>query len=69
MRPGRKIEHHHMKAMLYKRHTVKLKTNSIIGLNKVGIKFEFYKRSSNLEKNEFNIPGPDHLRLTNEQQT
>jgi len=27
------------------------------GLNEVRIKFEFYKRSSNLEKkNEFNIP-------------
>ena len=34
----------------YCRSTGKVKTNSTLGLNEVQIKFEFYKRSSNLEK-------------------
>ena len=55
MRPGPKIEYHHMKAMLFVQNTVGVQskskqTHSTIGLNEVRIKFEFCTRSSNLEK-------------------
>jgi len=54
MQPGLKIEHDHMKTKLYK-NTVGVQskskqTHSTIGLNKVRIKFTFYKGSLNLKK-------------------
>jgi len=56
MQPGPKIEHHHMKAMLYKIpgtigiQSKSKQTHSTIGLYEIRTKFEFYKQSSNFEK-------------------
>jgi len=49
MRPGPKIQLHHMKATVGVQSKSK-QTHSTIGLNEVQIKFEFYKRCSKLEK-------------------
>ena len=38
-----------------------MQRNTTKGLNEVRIKLEFYKWSSNLERNEFNIPNLVHL--------
>jgi len=71
---GPKIEHHHMKAMLYKiLYNVQSnwkQTHSPTGLKKVRIKFEFYKRNSNLEKTNLTSLVTAHtwLSLVSEQQ-
>jgi len=60
MRPGRKIGHHHMKAILYKNtvgvQSKSTQTHSIIGLNKVRIESEFYEQSLDLEKKRNSHP-------------